>query len=279
MLNAGDGTHEHPTQALLDLYTMRERLDRLEGLRVAIIGDVLHSRVARSLSFGLVKMGADVTLVGPPTLDPPGRAGVGRAGLVRHRRRAAQARRLLHASSPAGTTAAAVLPERARVLAAVRPHARARRACLPEGTHDHASRPDEPRRGDRLRGRRPSAVGHRGAGHQRDRRAHVAAVPDARRRGRGGATMPERILLAGRPGGRSRRGSRRGARRPRGGRTRRLRRAGGEPRGRRPCSTAAASCWRRDSSTCTRTCASPAARTRRPSRRAPEPPPSAATRP
>ena len=71
VLNAGDGTHEHPTQALLDLYTIRERLGRIEGLRTAIIGDVLHSRVARSLSFGLVKMGADVTLVGPPTLVPP----------------------------------------------------------------------------------------------------------------------------------------------------------------------------------------------------------------
>jgi aspartate carbamoyltransferase catalytic subunit len=71
VLNAGDGTHEHPTQALLDLYTMREKLGRLEGLRVAIIGDVLHSRVARSLSFGLVTMGAQVTLVGPPTLVPP----------------------------------------------------------------------------------------------------------------------------------------------------------------------------------------------------------------
>jgi aspartate carbamoyltransferase catalytic subunit len=71
VLNAGDGTHEHPTQALLDLYTMREKLGHLEGLRVAIVGDVLHSRVARSLSFALVKMGADVTLVGPPTLIPP----------------------------------------------------------------------------------------------------------------------------------------------------------------------------------------------------------------
>jgi aspartate carbamoyltransferase catalytic subunit len=71
VLNAGDGTHEHPTQALLDLYTMRERLGHLEGLRTAIVGDVLHSRVARSLSFGLVKMGAEVTLVGPPTLIPP----------------------------------------------------------------------------------------------------------------------------------------------------------------------------------------------------------------
>jgi len=71
VIHAGDGTHEHPTQALLDLYTMRDRLGRLEGLRVAIVGDVLHSRVARSLSFALVKMGADVTLVGPPTLIPP----------------------------------------------------------------------------------------------------------------------------------------------------------------------------------------------------------------
>ena len=71
VLNAGDGTHEHPTQALLDLYTMREKLGRLEGLRVAIVGDVLHSRVARSLSFGLVKMGAEVTLIGPLTLIPP----------------------------------------------------------------------------------------------------------------------------------------------------------------------------------------------------------------
>ncbi|MGZ8572284.1 MAG: aspartate carbamoyltransferase catalytic subunit [Actinomycetota bacterium] len=71
VLNAGDGTHEHPTQALLDLYTMREKLGRLEGLRVAIVGDVLYSRVARSLSFGLVKMGAEVTLIGPPTLIPP----------------------------------------------------------------------------------------------------------------------------------------------------------------------------------------------------------------
>jgi aspartate carbamoyltransferase catalytic subunit len=71
VLNAGDGTHEHPTQALLDLYTMREKHQRLEGLRVAIVGDVLHSRVARSLSFGLVTMGAEVTLVGPPTLIPP----------------------------------------------------------------------------------------------------------------------------------------------------------------------------------------------------------------
>jgi aspartate carbamoyltransferase catalytic subunit len=71
VLNAGDGTHEHPTQALLDMYTMRERFGQVEGLKVAIVGDVLHSRVARSLTFGLSKMGAEVSLVGPPTLIPP----------------------------------------------------------------------------------------------------------------------------------------------------------------------------------------------------------------
>jgi aspartate carbamoyltransferase catalytic subunit len=72
IVNAGDGKHQHPTQALLDLYTMREALDRLEGLHVAIVGDVLHSRVARSLIEALALVGAHTTLVGPPTLLPRG---------------------------------------------------------------------------------------------------------------------------------------------------------------------------------------------------------------
>ncbi len=72
VLNAGDGTHEHPTQALLDAYTMRSRLGRLDGLSVAIVGDVLHSRVARSNVLLLHTLGAKVTLVGPPTLLPVG---------------------------------------------------------------------------------------------------------------------------------------------------------------------------------------------------------------
>ena len=70
VINAGDGTHEHPTQALLDAYTMRARLGRLAGLHVAIVGDVLHSRVARSNVHLLTTLGAKVTLVGPPTLLP-----------------------------------------------------------------------------------------------------------------------------------------------------------------------------------------------------------------
>ena len=70
VVNAGDGTHEHPTQALLDTFTMRENLGSLEGVRVAIVGDILHSRVARSNIYALKKLGAEVTLVGPPTLVP-----------------------------------------------------------------------------------------------------------------------------------------------------------------------------------------------------------------
>ncbi len=70
VLNAGDGGHQHPTQALLDLFTIREHFGRLDGLHVAVVGDVLHSRVARSLVQGLATMSAGVTLVGPPTLLP-----------------------------------------------------------------------------------------------------------------------------------------------------------------------------------------------------------------
>jgi len=77
VLNAGDGTHEHPTQALLDLFTIREHFPSFEGLRMAIVGDVRHSRVARSLTLGATKMGAEVTLVGPPTLIPPEAPGWG----------------------------------------------------------------------------------------------------------------------------------------------------------------------------------------------------------
>nr|WP_240731864.1 aspartate carbamoyltransferase catalytic subunit [Egibacter rhizosphaerae] len=70
VLNAGDGAHQHPTQALLDLFTIRERLGRLAGLHVAVVGDVVHSRVARSVVQGLVTMGAKVSVVGPRTLVP-----------------------------------------------------------------------------------------------------------------------------------------------------------------------------------------------------------------
>ncbi|MCS7062651.1 MAG: aspartate carbamoyltransferase catalytic subunit [Methylacidiphilales bacterium] len=70
IINAGDGAHEHPTQAILDVFTIRERLGSLENKRVLIVGDILHSRVARSNIYALKLYGADITLVGPPTLVP-----------------------------------------------------------------------------------------------------------------------------------------------------------------------------------------------------------------
>jgi aspartate carbamoyltransferase catalytic subunit len=70
VINAGDGMHAHPTQSLLDLMTVRENKGYISGLRIAIIGDISHSRVARSNSIGFTKMGADVVLVGPPTMIP-----------------------------------------------------------------------------------------------------------------------------------------------------------------------------------------------------------------
>ncbi len=72
VVNAGDGMHAHPTQALLDMMTVREKKGRLSGLRIAIMGDIAHSRVARSNTVGFIKMGAHVVLAGPPTMIPKG---------------------------------------------------------------------------------------------------------------------------------------------------------------------------------------------------------------
>src|ERR1700687_3255011 len=72
IINAGDGMHEHPTQALLDAFTIRQHKQRVEGLKIAIVGDLLHSRVLRSNVQLLTKLGADVWVSGPPTLMPPG---------------------------------------------------------------------------------------------------------------------------------------------------------------------------------------------------------------
>jgi len=72
VINAGDGCHEHPTQGLLDIFTMREKKGHIKGLKVAIVGDIAHSRVARSNIWGLKKLGAEVIVVAPPTLIPVG---------------------------------------------------------------------------------------------------------------------------------------------------------------------------------------------------------------
>ncbi|MFI4942038.1 MAG: aspartate carbamoyltransferase catalytic subunit [Burkholderiales bacterium] len=78
VVNAGDGAHEHPTQALLDALTIRQKKGRLQGLKVAIVGDILHSRVARSNLWLLSKLGAKAVIAGPPTLVPPGLEGLAR---------------------------------------------------------------------------------------------------------------------------------------------------------------------------------------------------------
>src|ERR1700761_4164229 len=77
VVNAGDGKHEHPTQALLDVHALLQRFERLDGLRIWIVGDVLHSRVARSNILAFTKLGARVTVCGPPTLIPRGMEALG----------------------------------------------------------------------------------------------------------------------------------------------------------------------------------------------------------
>lgn len=79
VINAGDGTHEHPTQGLLDMLTIRQHKGKLEGLKVAFLGDILHSRVARSTTWGLAKLGAQVTFCAPPTMMPPHAESIGGA--------------------------------------------------------------------------------------------------------------------------------------------------------------------------------------------------------
>ena len=111
IINAGDGWHEHPTQALLDAFTLRRhRGDSFAGLRVAIVGDIKHSRVARSNVKALSALGADVTLVGPADADAPRSRGLAGHRHLRPRRGAAEHRRPLCAAHPAGAAAEALFP-------------------------------------------------------------------------------------------------------------------------------------------------------------------------
>src|SRR5450759_3671485 len=91
IINAGDGAHEHPSQGLLDMLTMKDRYGRLDGLKVAIVGDITHSRVARSNIQGLTKMGSKVFLAGPPTMMPPGAERLGNVTVSATMREAIQA--------------------------------------------------------------------------------------------------------------------------------------------------------------------------------------------
>ena len=120
VINAGDGTHEHPTQGLLDLLTIREVKGRVAGLTVAIVGDIAHSRVARSNLWGLHKMGANVRLVGPSTLMPADADQLPCRGLHRPGGRAARGGRRQRPANPVGAAGRGVLPVRPRVRPPVR---------------------------------------------------------------------------------------------------------------------------------------------------------------
>ena len=168
IINAGDGMHEHPTQALLDAFTIREHKKRIAGLKVAIVGDLLHSRVLRSNVQLLTKLGADVWVSGPPTLMPPGieREGVRTTTSVDEAVEGADVVMLLRVQLERmqGT----FFPSLREYFHGLRHDARAAEARQ-AGRHHHASRPDESRRGDRVRSGGRAVLGDSRAGRQRRR--------------------------------------------------------------------------------------------------------------
>ena len=174
VVNAGDGKHQHPTQALLDLHTIREALGRLEGVTVAIVGDVLHSRVARSLVEALLLVGAEPVLVGPPTLLPRGIEALGAS--VSHTVDAvADAEVVYVLRMQAERMEAAYVPSLREYTRAVRHHAGARRSR----SGRDAPRAHEPRRRDRPARRGLGRVARHDAGAIGARRADGRPVRPA----------------------------------------------------------------------------------------------------
>ena len=176
VVNAGDGKHEHPTQALLDVYTLRERLGALDGANIWIVGDVLHSRVARSNIQAFTMLGARVTVCGPPTLIPRGMEALG-CEVAYTLDRLAEADVVYALRMQKERMTESFVPEPARVRRALpdrRPPAR-----RPPGAH--APGPGQPRRRARRRGDRLAAGGDRPAGRGRRRRADGGALRAARR--------------------------------------------------------------------------------------------------
>ena len=175
IINAGDGTHEHPTQALLDAFTIRERKGRLSGLKVAIIGDLLHSRVLRSNIQLLTKMGADVWVSGPPTLIPAGMRDFGVTATSNVDEAVADADVIMLLRIQLERMEGAYFPslrEYFNVFGMTRgstPACTARR-------HHHASRPHEPRGRDCLGSGRWAVLGDSRSGRKRRRCADGRAV-------------------------------------------------------------------------------------------------------
>ena len=171
VINAGDGSHEHPTQALLDGLTIRRNKGRIEGLTVAICGDILHSRVARSDIILLNCMGARVRVVAPSTLLPPGieRFGVEVARDMREGLNGADIVMMLRLQRERMN--GSYVPSVAGIFPLLRP--RREEAGLRQARRDgHASGADEPRRRNRLARRRRRAVADPRAGRDGRRRAH-----------------------------------------------------------------------------------------------------------
>ena len=158
VINAGDGLHQHPSQGLLDLFTILEHKGSLKGLKVAIIGDILHSRVARSDLWGLQALGADVWLCAPPTLLP---AKVDQLG--------AQVTWQMEEAVRDADVIIMLRIQLERQKAGLFPSVREYAALY---GLSHASRPYQPRRRDQFSCGRWSAFGHRGAGEQRRSRAY-----------------------------------------------------------------------------------------------------------
>ena len=187
VINAGDGKHEHPTQGLLDMLTLRDRFKRLEGLKVAICGDILHSRVARSNIWGLTKLGAEVGVCGPATLLPRNVHELGVTILAADRGRDPVGRRAQRAAAPARADAGGLPPLAPGVQPGVRGHHRAAGQGA-EGPAHPPPGPDEPRRRDRQRRGRRAAQRDPAAGDQRRGGADGGALPARRRVARLGAS-------------------------------------------------------------------------------------------
>ena len=184
IVNAGDGAHAHPTQALLDLYTIRRRFGRIEGLKVVIVGDITYSRVARSNLWGLTKMGAEVVVCAPPTLLPVDFA-------ARHLRReghpfasvgvSTDVERALDGADVVMTLRLQQERQQAGHLPSLREYSQryginARRLESGQaGRAGDAPRADERGRGDRPGGGARGEVADRGAGHERGGSAHGGA--------------------------------------------------------------------------------------------------------
>ena len=175
IINAGDGMHEHPTQALLDAFTIKEHKKTIEGLKVAIVGDLLHSRVLRSNVLLLTKLGASVWLCGPPTLVPPGIECLGVHVTTSVDEAVAGADVIMMLRIQQERMQGAFFPSLREVLQRLRDDGRAC-AGRETGRHHHASRADEPRRRDCVGRRRRPLFGHSRAGRQRRRRADGRAL-------------------------------------------------------------------------------------------------------